>query len=25
VTDWWNNIQARPAFTRAKIGPFLDS
>jgi glutathione S-transferase len=25
ATDWWNNIQARPAFTRAKIGPFLDS
>jgi enoyl-CoA hydratase/carnithine racemase len=25
VTDWWNNIQARPAFGRAKIGPFLDS
>jgi glutathione S-transferase len=25
VTDWWNNIQARPAFMRAKIGPFLDS
>ena len=25
VTDWWNNIQARPAFTRAKIGPFLTS
>jgi glutathione S-transferase len=25
VTDWWNNIQARPAFARAKIGPFLTS
>ena len=25
VTEWWARIQARPAFTRAKIGPFLDS
>jgi glutathione S-transferase len=25
VTDWWNIIQARPAFERAKFGPFLDS
>jgi glutathione S-transferase len=25
VTDWWATIQARPAFARAKIGPFLDS
>jgi glutathione S-transferase len=25
VTDWWNIIQARPAFARAKFGPFLDS
>jgi glutathione S-transferase len=25
VTEWWTKIQARPAFARAKIGPFLDS
>ena len=25
VAEWWNTIQARPAFARAKIGPFLDS
>ena len=25
VTDWWTKIQARPAFARANIGPFLDS
>jgi glutathione S-transferase len=25
VTEWWARIQARPAFARAKIGPFLDS
>ena len=25
VTEWWANIQSRPAFARAKIGPFLDS
>jgi glutathione S-transferase len=25
VTAWWKAIQARPAFARAKIGPFLDS
>ena len=25
VTAWWTAIQARPAFARAKIGPFLDS
>src|SRR5258707_6804868 len=25
VTDWWNSIQARPAFERAKFGAFLDS
>ena len=25
VTGWWKTIQARPAFARAKIGPFLDS
>jgi glutathione S-transferase len=24
VLAWWTNIQARPAFARAKIGPFLD-
>lgn len=24
VTQWWAAIQARPAFTRAGIGPFLD-
>ena len=24
VTGWWTRIQARPAFARAKIGPFLD-
>ena len=25
VTDWWNKIQARPAFARANFGPFLTS
>jgi len=25
VAEWWAKIQARPAFARAKIGPFLDS
>jgi glutathione S-transferase len=25
VTAWWQAIQARPAFARANIGPFLDS
>src|SRR6204780_2310430 len=25
VSEWWAKIQARPAFARAKIGPFLDS
>jgi glutathione S-transferase len=25
VTEWWRKIQARPAFTRARIGPFLTS
>jgi glutathione S-transferase len=25
VTDWWNIIQARSAFARARFGPFLDS
>lgn len=25
VTRWWESIQARPAFTRANIGPFLES
>jgi glutathione S-transferase len=25
VSEWWTKIQARPAFARAKIGPFLDS
>jgi glutathione S-transferase len=24
VTQWWVRIQARPAFARANIGPFLD-
>ena len=24
VAAWWRAIQARPAFARAKIGPFLD-
>jgi glutathione S-transferase len=24
VTEWWAKIQARPAFARAKIGPFVD-
>jgi glutathione S-transferase len=24
VTAWWKAIQARPAFARARIGPFLD-
>ena len=24
VTEWWTSIQARPAFARAKIGPFVD-
>jgi glutathione S-transferase len=23
VAEWWAKIQARPAFTRAKIGPFV--
>ena len=25
VSQWWASIQARPAFAKAKIGPFLDS
>jgi glutathione S-transferase len=25
LTEWWTKIQARPAFARANIGPFLDS
>ena len=25
VADWWAKIQARPAFSRANIGPFLES
>jgi glutathione S-transferase len=25
VSEWWAKIQARPAFARAKIGPFLDA
>jgi glutathione S-transferase len=25
VSEWWTKIQARPAFARANIGPFLDS
>jgi glutathione S-transferase len=25
VSKWWAKIQARPAFARAKIGPFLES
>jgi glutathione S-transferase len=25
VAEWWAKIQARPAFARAKIGPFLES
>ena len=25
VTAWWTTIQARPAFARAKIGPFVES
>jgi glutathione S-transferase len=25
VTEWWAKIQARPAFARARIGPFLDA
>ena len=25
VAAWWKSIQARPAFARAKIGPFVDS
>ena len=25
VTQWWKTIQARPAFGRANIGPFVDS
>ncbi len=25
VTEWWASIQARPAFARANIGPFVDS
>jgi glutathione S-transferase len=24
VTEWWSRMQARPAFRRAKIGPFTD-
>ena len=24
VAEWWAKIQARPAFTRANIGPFVD-
>ncbi|NOG70477.1 glutathione S-transferase family protein [Roseicella sp. DB1501] len=24
VADWWSRIQARPAFERANIGPFVD-
>ena len=24
VTQWWETIQARPAFARANIGPFVD-
>lgn len=24
VTEWWTKIQARPAFARARIGPFLE-
>ena len=23
VTEWWTTIQARPAFARARIGPFV--
>jgi glutathione S-transferase len=23
VAEWWANIQARPAFARANIGPFV--
>jgi glutathione S-transferase len=25
VAEWWGKMQARPAFTRANFGPFLDS
>ncbi len=25
VTEWWAKVQARPAFTRANFGPFIDS
>ena len=25
VAEWWASIQARPAFARANIGPFVDS
>jgi glutathione S-transferase len=25
VTAWWKAIQARPAFARARIGPFLSA
>ncbi len=25
VTEWWQSIQARPAFKRANIGPFIGS
>jgi glutathione S-transferase len=25
VAEWWAKIQARPAFARARIGPFLDA
>jgi glutathione S-transferase len=24
VAEWWASIQARPAFARAKIGPFTN-
>ena len=25
VNEWWTIIQARPAFARANIGPFVNS
>jgi glutathione S-transferase len=25
VAEWWARIQARPAFARANIGPFVGS
>jgi glutathione S-transferase len=25
VTEWWTRLQARPAFTQANFGPFVDS